>query len=478
MNKINFLAIIFLITKIISPISVKAETLTLSQLINNKLIAEVGERVSKKALLRKCQKEFCKRYNLSLENSTTEVPLPRDAVAEQEKIWKKGYENYLGAIFSNQLMTSNTIKNKLQEIENDTGKKSAVIYLIPTNKQLEILLVTAKNNPINKSISVANKNTLFKVTKQFQAELSNPREVNTTSYLASAQQLYQWLIAPIEKDLKAQNIDTLVFCVGTGLRSVPLSALHDGQKFLIENYNISLIPAFSLIDTRYTDIRKSSVLAMGASQFKDFDPLPAVPIELSTIVENQGGERFLNDKFTLNNLRSQRKRQPYKIVHLATHGVFQPGTASNSYIQFWNNKLYLNQLRQLQLNVPTVDLLVLSACRTALGDRQAELGFSGLALQAGVKSAMGSLWSVNDAGTLALMTEFYMHLKTAPIKAEALRQAQIRMLKGQVQFKQGQLRSSGLRTEMPLPPELSELGDLNLSHPYYWAAFTMIGSPW
>ncbi|MBW4689725.1 MAG: CHAT domain-containing protein [Komarekiella atlantica HA4396-MV6] len=448
MHKINFLTLTFLITGLINPIPVSAEAMTSPQGISN----------------------------ISLQSPN--APVPKDVVAEQEKTWKKAYENYIGSTFSNELMTAQAISYTLRRIEKQTGKNSAVVYLVPTEKQLKILLVTPKNHPIIKSIPAANKEALLKITKQFQTELSNPREVNSTNYLASAKQLYQWLITPIEKDLKSENIDTLVFCVGVGLRSVPFSALHDGEQFLVEKYSVSLIPAFSLTDTRYSDIRNFSVLAMGASQFKNLEPLPAVPIELSTIVQNKGGSRFLNDKFTLENLRSQRQQKPYKIVHLATHGVFQPGSASNSYIQFWNTKLQLNQLRQLQLHTPPVELLVLSACRTALGDQQAELGFSGLALEAGVKSAMGSLWSVSDAGTLALMTEFYQHLRTSPIKAEALRQTQIGMLNRQIQIKQGQLRQAGLRAGTPLPPEIAQLGDFNLSHPYYWAAFTMIGSPW
>ncbi|RCJ19647.1 hypothetical protein A6770_05760 [Nostoc minutum NIES-26] len=493
MNKFNFLAVTFLITGIISPIVAPAEiigdislkypnTQQVTARISIAQSSREGRNTTPATGNRRQENRIWRRkkifFNTQPIPNTSQLQRTRGAVDEQEQDWKKDYEDYIGTTFPNPLMSSKAISETLSTIEKQTGKKSAVVYLIPTPKQLEILLVTSRNKPVSKSIQAANRDALLKITKQFQTELSDPRRVDTTSYLASAQQLYKWLIAPIQKELQAENIDTLVFCVGVGLRSVPFSALHDGKKFLVENYSISLIPAFSLTDTRYTDIRDFSVLAMGASEFKDLQPLPAVPIELSTIVQNKGGSSFLNDKFTLNNLRSQRQQRSYKIIHLATHGVFQPGTASNSYIQLWNTKLRLNQLRQLQLNNPPVDLLVLSACKTALGDRQAELGFSGLALEAGVKSAMGSLWNVSDAGTLVLMTEFYQHLKTSPLKAEALRQTQIGMIEGQIKIQQGQLRQAGLRTGTPLPPELSQLGDLNLSHPYYWAGFTMIGSPW
>jgi CHAT domain-containing protein len=121
-------------------------------------------------------------------------------------------------------------------------------------------------------------------------------------------------------------------------------------------------------------------------------------------------------------------------------------------------------------------LLVLSACRTALGDREAELGFAGLAVQAGVKSALGSLWSVSDEGTLGLMTEFYEKLKQTPIRSEAVGQAQLAMLKGEVRLQGGKLITT--RGSFPLPPQLARLSDRNLTHPYYWSAFTMIGNPW
>jgi CHAT domain-containing protein len=138
----------------------------------------------------------------------------------------------------------------------------------------------------------------------------------------------------------------------------------------------------------------------------------------------------------------------------------------------------LNQLEELKLSNPQVELLVLSACTTAVGDEQAELGFAGLAVHAGVKSALASLWYVSDVGTLGLMTEFYQQLRTAPIKAEALRQAQLAMLRGEVRLQDGYLVRSGNNQALPLPSELAARGDRNLSHPYYWAAFTMIGSPW
>jgi CHAT domain-containing protein len=305
--------------------------------------------------------------------------------------------------------------------------------------------------------------------------ITEPR--NRSGYLAPAQQLYQWLLAPIEKDLQAKQINNLVFIMDAGLRSIPLAALHDGKGFIVEGYSVGLMPSLSLTDTRYRDIKDVQVLAMGASQFTDQKALPAVPVELNAIASQLWkGQSFLNDAFTLDNLKSARGRVPFGIIHLATHAEFKAGQPNNSYIQLWNTKLPLDQLRQLRFNNPPVELLVLSACRTAVGDESVELGFTGLAVQAGVKSALGSLWYVSDEGTLGLMTSFYEQLKQAPIKAEALRQAQLAMLKGEVRSQAGKLVTS--RGSFPLPPELAQLGDKDLTHPYYWSAFTLIGNPW
>jgi CHAT domain-containing protein len=218
---------------------------------------------------------------------------------------------------------------------------------------------------------------------------------------------------------------------------------------------------------------------MGASEFEEQASLPGVPIEVNTITSTLEGDAFINDLFTLNYYKEQRSQAPYRIVHFATHADFQAGFPDESYIQFWDTRLTLNKLNQLgwKWNDPPTDLFVLSACRTAIGDKNAELGFAGLAVQAGVPSALASLWYVSDQGTLALMLKFYEKLQQIPIKAEALRQTQLALLRGEIQIQSGELRGYTSRGNVELPPELSQ-NDLTFSHPVYWAGFTMIGSPW
>ncbi|MGK7872047.1 MAG: CHAT domain-containing protein [Xenococcaceae cyanobacterium] len=404
-----------------------------------------------------------------------------EVVERIEKKWEDQYEEYFGEDFVNLSLTASQISQKLSQLNIQTGKKPAVLWAIPQPEQLKLVLITPGNQPISKNIQAANRESLLKVVQEFHQEISNPFKIHTrpTSYLPAAQQLYQWMIAPIQSNLEAQEIDTLLFCLGAGLRSLPFAALHDGQSFLVEKYSLTRIPAFNLTQTSYSNIRNAKVLAMGASEFTNQPNLPGVEVELSTITPQLWqGVAMLNEDFTVANLQSQHQEQLFEIIHLATHAEFKPGKPSNSYIQFSDTQLGLDQIRQLNWNSPPVELLVLSACKTALGDGEAELGFAGLALQSGVKSALASLWGVSDIGTMALMNEFYQQLKISPIKAEALRQAQIAMIQGQVYLEQGELQSS--RGSVSLPPELTELNleGQNLSHPYYWAAFSMIGSPW
>ncbi len=402
------------------------------------------------------------------------------------------FEQYFGQSFKAGIVTLDDTHNTLRKVEQTSGIKPALLYVMfvpprvaadeakalraplqTPEDQLELVLVTSGNSPKRVRVPGTRREQVLKVAQEFRSQVTNVR--SGRNYLASAQKLYQWLVAPVEADLKEQGIQNIAFLMDTGLRSIPIAAVYDGQNFLVEKYSIGLMPSLSLTDTRYQDIKDKQVLAMGAEKFSDLMPLPAVPVELSLITSSLWqGKSFLNEAFTRENLKRQRQQQAFGIIHLATHASFQTGEPSNSYIELWNDKLRLDQLRQFDWN--NVELLVLSACRTALGNEQAELGFAGLAVQAGVKSAIASLWSVSDEGTLALMTQLYQQLKQSPIKAEALRQAQLAMLKGQVKLTGGQLITTG--KSVNLPQELAALGNQNLEHPYFWAGFTIIGSPW
>ncbi|MEQ8465757.1 CHAT domain-containing protein [Coleofasciculus sp. E1-EBD-02] len=443
-------------------------------------------------------------------------------IAETEAAFTNEYEEYWG-LTETPIITLAQAQRTLQRIEQAAGVKPALIYavFVPGNvtgddggrvevetrkrrgsqreaqrfaegfggwesivlaeevledgAQLELILVTADGEPIRFVVPGVSRKMVMETLQSFRRAVTDIRIPRP--YLPNAQQLYQWLIAPLEEELQQREINNLAFIMDQGLRSLPVAALHDGNGFIVERYSIGFMPSLSLTDTRYVDVSDLQVLAMGASEFTNQNPLPAVPVELSAIADKLWqGESFLNSTFTPANLKAARANQPFGIVHLATHGEFKPGKPENSYIQFWNTRLSLDQIRQLGLHNPPVELMVLSACRTALGNEEAELGFTGLAVQAGVKSALGSLWYVSDEGTLGLMTTFYQNLKQVPIKAEALRQTQLAMIQGQVRIENGQLITPN--STIDLPEELAGIEDKAFTHPYFWSAFTLVGSPW
>ena len=390
------------------------------------------------------------------------------------------FGQYLGVNFFGEVATAQEISQSLDELYRQRGRKSAIIYVVSLKDQLQLLLILANNQPMRKVILDANRELVQKTAKEFRSQVTDRGKQN--GYQDSAQKLYQWIIAPLESVLKTNQIDSLVFSLDSGLRSIPLAALYDGKKFLIENYSVSIIPSFSLTDTRYVPITNNKMLALGISKSTEGKaPLPAVATEVSLLTNNLwAGKKLLNEQSTIDNFQSISRQEHFGIIHLATHAEFKPGAIQNSYIQFWNAKLRFDQMRQLSQVLewqqdPKVELMVLSACRTALGDKEAELGFAGLTIQTGVKTALGSLWYVSDEGSLALMTKFYEQLKTAPLKSEALQQAQLAILKGQVRLKEGQLQLNQER-QLPLSPELRKPRNMNLSHPYYWSAFTIIGN--
>ncbi|WP_293024259.1 MULTISPECIES: CHAT domain-containing protein [unclassified Moorena] len=449
---------------------------------------------------------------------TLEATVKSDLVYGIEKAFTEEYQAYFLRQLKTKIYTQNDVRDRIRELERETGLKSGVIYVsfvknsltlpgtrcqtpaIPaaeidrrfgyqasdlssepekclqkTDDQLELLLITAEGNPVLRRVYNANRAEVLAKIRTFHRTLINPRSFDDKEHLKPAQQLYQWLIAPLESELKANKIDSLIFAMDQGLRSLPLAALHDQKNYLVENYSVSLVPSLSLTYSRFTNVQSFRLLAMGASQFSDKEDLPWVKVELQTIINKLWkGNYFLNESFTLENLKAQRKKRKFGIIHLATHAQFNQGAPENSYIQMWDKKLGLDELENL-FSEPSVELLVLSACQTALGNREAELGFAGSAFQAGVDSTLATLWSVSDQGAMGLTTEFYRQLKKTPSKTEALRQAQLAMIRGNVRIENDHLYISGKR--IALSSQLSEFGNQSFSHPYFWAAFLLVGDP-
>ncbi len=397
-----------------------------------------------------------------------------DMVAKLETRWERDYERYFDRNFSHSSKSARKIAERLTEVKEQTEINPAVIWAMPQDDFLQLMLITPNNQFIVKEIRGANRTLLAKRIRELERGIGDR---NSLRYLPPARLIYNWLFKPLDPYLEAEEIDTVLLCTGHTLRSLPFAALHDGEKFVIEKYNIARIPAFSLTDTTYEPKSDQKVLATGASEFENLPSLPGVRTELNTIVPRLwSGEKIFDQDFTVENLKQFHQTGDYDIIHIASHSLFNAGSPENSFIQFGDRKLTLDQLAKLELDLPQVDLLVLSACETALGDRDAEFGFAGLAMQAGVKSALASLWTISDAGTVVLMSEFYQELKSTTIKSEALRKAQLNMMRQKVYVEGTEVRGSSL--EITLPANTSEEESQNFNHPFYWAGFTIIGNPW
>ncbi|HIK45452.1 MAG TPA: CHAT domain-containing protein [Leptolyngbyaceae cyanobacterium M65_K2018_010] len=373
----------------------------------------------------------------------------------------------------------------LRDIQAQTGEIPALLYVRfnrnvdnPKAGQgaLELLLVTAEGNPTQVRVLAADPQAVIKTQELLRRQLTNPNLTNNTAYLPAAQQLYNWMIAPIRDELEAAGITNLGFVMDAGLRTLPLAALHDGDRFLIADYSLGLIPSLGLIDATYVDLNRqnSSLLVAGASQFINQSPLLAAQAEIQAIQAFWPGPKLTDTNFTV--AAVQRARGQSQIIHLATHAQFLRGAPDQSYIQFFDRRLRLSQVQDLGLFNPPVDLVTLSACQTAMGNSEAELGFAGFALQAGARSALASLWQVSDEATAGLMTLFYQQLDQQPTKTEALRQAQLALVRGEVYVENGLLQYPG--GAIALPPELVVSGRQTLNHPFYWSGFTVVGSPW
>jgi CHAT domain-containing protein len=349
------------------------------------------------------------------------------------------------------------------------------------NDQLVIVVVTADGISTPIVVPGVTRRDVVRQAELLNRNLTAQKRGN--SYLSQAGQLYEWFIKPIQGMLEEQKIENISFILDQGLRSLPMAAMYDAQRqeFLIEKYSVGLMPSLSLTNREYTPLAGAEILAMGAQTFPNQNPLPAATVEVDTIAEQLWkGTPFINDEFTVKNFVESLASQEYRLVHLATHGEFRPGNRNNSFVVFRDRSLNLDEFANVGLDKP-IDLMVLSACRTAVGDFEAELGFAGLAVKTGVKTAIGSLWYVSDEGTFALMTSFYDKLQPAPIKAKALQRAQLSLLKKEIKIVDGNLilKDGTTISLVDLPEDIRQrLATEDLSHPYFWSGFTLVGSPW
>lgn len=309
---------------------------------------------------------------------------------------------------------------------------TAVVYSIVFADRLE-LLVSLPNGLKQLSIPVSS----ARLTEEVRDFRRTVEKRTTREYLPHAQQLYGWLIRPLEPDLASLHIDTLVFVPDGPLRTVPMAALHDGGQFLIEKFAVATTPGLDLTDPRPINRDKVQLLSSGLTRaVQGFPSLPFVEEEINSIRMLYQGNQLLNAEFLTPRIEQELRDHPYSILHIATHGRFAADT-TQSYLLTYDGKLTINELDRLiglfRYRKTPLELLTLSACQTGIGDDRSALGLAGIAIKAGARSALATLWFINDEASAELVSEFYRQLRNPTLsKAQALQQAQQKLLADRV----------------------------------------------
>lgn len=351
--------------------------------------------------------------------------------------------------FRDYCVTAQQEKNRGLELDSLIKPGTVTFYPVVFRNRIVLLLAFATGEITYTTVSVSAeqlRQTAERLRRQMHPS-SNPRRL-----LRTAQTLYNWLIKPIESELNSQGIDTLVVVPDDVLRTIPFAVLHDGRDFLITRYAVAVTPGLMLTDPSDFSGAKQRLLVNGLSEgVQGFDGLPYVNAEVAGITSIYGGKELLNEGFVKDEVIKELQRAPYSVVSFSTHGYFD-SNPDKSFVLTYDDKLSLDELERFirisEFREQPLEMIVLSACDTAIGDDRAALGLAGVAVKAGAKSAMASLWAVNDQSTAELVPTFFAKLKESRLtKAQALQQAQQQLL-----------------------------ADSRTKHPYYWGAFILIGN--
>jgi CHAT domain-containing protein len=382
-----------------------------------------------------------------------------------------------------QLRDSQALMDDLREL----GSGAVALYTIMGAEKYRVILITpdvqqAAEYPIKAA-------DLERKILAFREVLQNPRQ----DPRPLAGELYKILVGPIAKELQGAQAETLMWSLDGTLRYVPMSALYDGERYMVERFrNVVFTPASN---SRLKDqpSAKWSGLGLGVSKAQaGFSALPGVPEELRGIISEQPdgvaltGKVILDDEFTEETFRAA-LRQRFPVVHIASHFAVQPGNETDSFLLLGDGgRLSLAKIKTAVNLFGGVELLTLSACDTATGgtgtDGKEVESFAVLAQRQGAKAVLASLWPVADASTKQLMQSFYRirNSQAGMPKAEALRRAQVSLLRGEAGELVGGIERRGLlSTTAQRSGEASAAtgsGKTTFAHPFFWAPFILIGN--
>lgn len=342
----------------------------------------------------------------------------------------------------------------LDRVVDQENPTAAILYPIILPEELQVIVKIPRQQLQHYSTKIS-PTEVEEAIAQLQETLVNPAAINALKN--QSQQVYNWLIKPIEKQLVKSKVDTLVFVLDGSLRNLPMAALYDGEKYLVQKYAIALSVGLQLQNPKRLRRKKLRALTAGLTQpppgYSNFGPLPAIKSEINLIASAGVSTTSLLDKdFTRKALENKVSTVPFNIVHLATHGQFS-SSAENTFILAASGPIKVKDFNILLRNRDesrsgALELLFLSACQTAAGDNRAALGLAGAAVRAGAGSTLASLWQIEDEPTAIFVGEFYRQLRGKEItKAQALRCAQLKLL-----------------------------GHPNYNAPNFWSAYVLVGN--
>jgi CHAT domain-containing protein len=312
---------------------------------------------------------------------------------------------------------------------NNIDEATAVIYPVILQERLEVLINI--DDRVYQFVQNISETDLTRLVNDFRDSLQ--RDQGDDEYKEIGEELYELIFAEAASLLNDKEIKTLLVIPDGTLRTIPFAAIYDGSEFLVEKYAIATTPGISLTLPKPLDVQKASLFAGGVSHaVQGFSGLPGVPVELAKL-QNQYGAAVLQDQnFQRSAIQSQLASENYSVVHIATHGHFD-SNPQESFLLTYDGRLTMDLLEQSisgrrQAGQP-LELLVLSACETAVGDSRAALGLAGVALKAGARSAVATLWQISDEATVKVIDDFYEKTATDGLtKAQALRSAQIELI--------------------------------------------------
>jgi CHAT domain-containing protein len=414
---------------------------------------------------RKVYEEFMAQMKEAFDRYDKEI---KEGKADPEKLAKK----------------ASMFQETLKYFDVQEGIRNAALHYLVYEGRIYVIITTPSSQTV-KQTEIDEKEFNLLVINYRNMMLNSGRgtviNINKKSYKKKKKfekKIYDIIVKPVDEELKKYGATNLTISLDGVLRYIPLTALWDGENYLLQRYRISIITPSSLKNIKDEPIGNRKILGLGASRgSEEFTPLPNVGREIRSIVrdEEKGyyglikGKAFINEDFTKKIMVTQLNTGSYPLVHISSHFKFSPGDETKNKLLLGDGTaMKLSEIRREGKLFDNVKLLVLSACETGVGGNGEEIdGFGELAQQSGAKSVIASLWPVADESTKELMVAFYRNLKEGKVtsKIEALRQAQLELAGLEDLLAKGKNKST--------QPDRKKT---KYSNPYYWGPFIMMGN--